>query len=290
MPDGRYLIEAGPMIHLLSTGRDLVRFAREGPGPNTGRGLLALGAPDYDAVGTLSRVAARVGGGPTAPRGSACVPAGPARWTPLPESAREVRAIASLFKNHEPVETLTGGEATEERFRQEAPRKRLLHVATHGFFLETGCGDASGPDNPLLHSGLVLAGANQGVVGRAKGREDGILTAEEIAALDLRGVELAVLSACDTGRGEIAVGEGVFGLRRAFEIAGARRVVMSLWPVPDRQARRWAARFYEEILAGLAPAEAARRSSLRSLKDLRERQLSTHPSLWAGFVVAGDWR
>lgn len=181
------------------------------------------------------------------------------------------------------VTVLTGAQAVEEALLRDAAGKRFLHLAKHGFFLGS-CGDA---EDPLLHSGLVLAGANR-ADGDETGVSDGILTAEEIVATDLRGVELAVLSACDTGRGAVTVGEGVFGLRRALEIAGVRTAVMSLWPVPDRQARRWMVDFYRaRVLESATARDAARRASMTLLSDLRSKELPAHPYLWTGFVVAG---
>src|SRR5262249_4171094 len=147
-------------------------------------------------------------------------------------------------------------EALEARVKgRRSPR--VLHLATHGFFLpdqprDPGTefreatlaavsGRLSGPgmENPLLRSGLALAGGNVGLHGGAPpaDAEDGLLTAEDVTGMDLLDTELVVLSACETGLGEVHVGEGVFGLRRAFVLAGARSLVMSLWKVPDEQTR-----------------------------------------------------
>ena len=145
-------------------------------------------------------------------------------------------------------------------------------------------------ENPLLLSGLAMAGANRRAAASAD-EEDGILTAEEVASLNLDGVEWAVLSACDTGLGEIKAGEGVFGLRRAFQVAGARTVIMSLWSVEDRAAMQWMRALYEgRLRRGLDTAEAVRAASLTVLAERRARGQSTHPFFWAGFVAAGDWR
>jgi CHAT domain-containing protein len=144
-------------------------------------------------------------------------------------------------------------------------------------------------ENPLLLSGLALAGANQR---RAAGPEedDGILTAEEIATLDLSSVEWAVLSACDTGLGAVQAGEGVLGLRRAFEMAGAGSVIMSLWAVDDFWSRRWMAELYQgRFRRGLRTADAVREASIAILNQLRGRRETAHPFYWAGFVAAGDW-
>jgi CHAT domain-containing protein len=181
-----------------------------------------------------------------------------------------------------------------------------LHLATHGFFLNGDCAAApsgtrgvgglssGGPrrpsGNPLLRSGLALAGANRRSLA-GPSEDDGILTAEEVASLDLSGVEWAVLSACDTGVGEIHAGEGVFGLRRAFQVAGARTVVMSLWSVDDQATRAWMKALYEgRFQRRLSTADAVHQASLSVLRDRRAKGLSTHPFFWAAFVAAGDWR
>jgi hypothetical protein len=145
-------------------------------------------------------------------------------------------------------------------------------------------------ESPLLRSGLALAGADRREQ-TAEGEDDGILTAEEIAAMDLSGVEWAVLSACDTGLGEVEAGEGVVGLRRAFQIAGVRTLIMSLWSVDDESTRRWMTALYDARLRkGMSTAESVRHATLSVLNARREADLSTHPFHWAAFVAAGDWR
>jgi CHAT domain-containing protein len=183
---------------------------------------------------------------------------------------------------------------------------RILHLATHGFFLvdQNGTGSADlrdlgaspsagsgrlsgkGLENPLLRSGLALAGANtwlqRGSIPAEA--EDGLLTAEDVTGLDLADTELVVLSACETGLGEIHVGEGVFGLRRAFTLAGARTLVMSLWKVPDRQTEELMIDFYQRIQAGQGRAEALREAQLA----LKARH--PEPLYWAAFICQGDPR
>jgi CHAT domain-containing protein len=118
-----------------------------------------------------------------------------------------------------------------------------------------------------------------------------VLTAEEIGSLDLSGIEWAVLSACDTGLGDIKAGEGVFGLRRAFQVAGAKTVIMSLWAVDDEAGRQWMNALYEARLERhLDTADCVREASLSVLRARRDAGLSTSPFYWAGFVAAGDWR
>jgi CHAT domain-containing protein/tetratricopeptide (TPR) repeat protein len=310
LPDrGRYLIETGPSIQILSTGRDLARYARRAGGEAHApdRGALALGAPDFDATPEAQRLAmTKSHGGPplgadfaTAFRGPApaCLDPARAHWQAIPASGREAERVAGLLRGHEPALALTGAAASETRFKQEAPGRRVLHLATHGFFVDETCDGRPRPQgqatpaaaNPLLMSGLVLAGANRGAHAPATD-DDGILTAEELAALDLSAADLVVLSACDTGRGEVSIGEGIFGLRRALEIAGAHSVVMSLFPVPDRQASRFMDRFYRARLDGRPTPEAARSASLQALEDLRRSERPAHPYYWSGFVTAGDWR
>jgi CHAT domain-containing protein len=150
--------------------------------------------------------------------------------------------------------------------------------------------DVTSRENPLLLSGLALAGANQRAAARPD-EDDGILTAEEVASLNLSGVEWAVLSACDTGLGTITSGEGVFGLRRAFQIAGAHTVIMSLWSVDDQATRRWMRALYEgRFQRSLDTAHAVREAGLAVLRERRAKGLSTLPFYWAAFVAAGDWR
>jgi CHAT domain-containing protein len=111
-----------------------------------------------------------------------------------------------------------------------------------------------------------------------------------VAALELSGVEWAVLSACETGVGEVRSGEGVLGLRRAFESAGARTLITSLWAVEDAATRDWMRHLYEGRAQGLATADAVRRASLRMIESRRAAGRTTHPFVWGGFVAAGDWR
>jgi len=112
-----------------------------------------------------------------------------------------------------------------------------------------------------------------------------------ISSLDLTGVEWAVLSGCDTGVGEIRAGEGVFGLRRAFQIAGAKTVIMSLWAVEDQTTRRWMTTLYENrLVKGMGTADAVREAGLAALRQRRAEGVSSHPVYWAAFVAAGDWR
>jgi CHAT domain-containing protein/Tfp pilus assembly protein PilF len=195
-------------------------------------------------------------------------------FAPLAATEGEARAIKTLFPD---AALFTGRRATKATLqRVEAPR--MLHIASHGFFLEDPRVNAQ---NPLLRSGLALAGAN--LTGNA--HDDGILTALEAAGLDLWGTKLVTLSACDTGIGEVRNGEGVYGLRRAFVLAGAETVVMSLWPVSDYFTRQMMVAYYTGLRAGLGRSDALRQAKLAILK----RKSRQHPFYWASFIQSGEW-
>jgi CHAT domain-containing protein/tetratricopeptide (TPR) repeat protein len=324
--DGPYLAESGPEIHYLAAERDLLVDPLEG----TGKGLLVVGAPAFDATRDALASATRASapakhGVRAAPvfRGAAPGCRGPwsARFDPLPASAEEAAQVMSVWTRgaagasvssrgeaERDVMRLDGASAGETAFKRAAPGRRILHLATHGFFLDDRCGAAADPsagrstsgrarpawtgdgDNPLRLAGLAFAGANHRTAA-SPDEDDGILTAEEVGALDLSGVEWAVLSACDTGLGERRIGEGVLGLRRAFQVAGVRTVIMSLWPVDDRVARAWMSSLYHHrFVRGLGTVEAVRAAALEQLRRRRRSGLNTHPFYWGGFAAVGDPR
>ncbi len=323
LPDGAtgYLVERGPVVHYLSAERDLVLTAL-----SQGTGLLAAGAPRFDErpSAVQARPASAQERRPATTVASAvfrgalpsCGNFDTLRFAALPSAGLEIEDVADAWRSSarrlrgattseafgaEPV-LLSGPGASEAAVKAIAPGRRIVHLATHGFFLGD-CPSASGSeaarptrsatvfaDNPLLLSGLALAGANQRSTA-PPGAEDGILTAEEIAALDLSGVEWAVLSACETGVGELRSGEGLFGLRRAFQIAGARSLILSLWPVEDEASRQWMKTLYRNrLVRGMTTAKAVHEASREELLKRRAAGQSTHPFYWAGFVAAGDWR
>jgi CHAT domain-containing protein len=137
-------------------------------------------------------------------------------------------------------------------------------------------------ENPLLRSGIALAGANERHSGA---NEDGILTALEVAQLDLHGTELVVLSACDSGIGDVQNGEGVYGLRRALVLAGAQTQVTSLWKVSDEATRTLMVDFYQRLLKGEGRSAALRHAQLAMLANPE----LAHPYYWASFVPIGNW-
>ncbi|HUD71969.1 MAG TPA: CHAT domain-containing protein, partial [Dongiaceae bacterium] len=272
LPDrgDRFVIDTTPPIHYLGAERDLVRLRAPAP---RGRGALFVGGVDFDAPAR-----AATDRGPSEAR-----PPAPERFDPLPGTRAEVETLRTLRPDAESPELLTGAAATTAAFRALAPGRRLLHLATHAWFMGTAGAPSILADRRLLSSGVAFAGAN-----RPGG--DGILIADQIAALDLSAAEWVVLSACDTGSGHLLGSEGVIGLRRAFERAGARTVVTSLWPADDGAARLWMRALYDARAAGRSTPDAVRDASLQILEQARRSGRTPHPYYWGAFVAAGDWR
>jgi CHAT domain-containing protein len=216
-------------------------------------------------------------------------------WSPLPGTEKELQTLQSLFQSRQVKSTVfSANNATEENLKKlsnNAPA--ILHIATHGFFLPdppmnntTGSLQSPGmnqpaPDqNPLMRSGIVLAGANRYWKNTqvAVGKDDGIVTAYELAQLNLQGAEMAVLSACETGLGEVQDAEGVFGLQRALKMAGIKYMLLSLWEVPDNETMELMSLFYTKLLSGTAP---------RNAFDQAQRAMRSKypPFAWAAFVL-----
>ncbi|MFD9407002.1 CHAT domain-containing protein [Streptomyces sp. NPDC059989] len=263
--DGTRLIDTYE-IGLVTTGRDLLRGrSHHRPSPP-----VVFADPDYDAGRTGD---------------------GPALFEPLPHARDEGRWIAERIG----ADLWTGPEATESRLRTvRAPL--VLHLATHGYASHEplrpgGHPPTDGPPpepapetDPMLCSGLALAGANTWLVAQqpVESAGDGILTAADVYDLDLLGTEMVVLSACGTGLGRYQPGEGVFGLRRAFEITGARSVLVSLWDVPSAPTALLMREFYRALLRG-RPRTAALRSAQQAV-----RRRYPEPVAWAPFALFGD--
>jgi CHAT domain-containing protein/Tfp pilus assembly protein PilF len=287
---GKFLIERYSFVYLTS-GRDLLRMKVKVP---SNQPATVFANPDF--------------GPPTVVPGTdqssdSCLVS--LQWKQLPGTASQAKALETLLPG---AAILTDRQPTEAAIKSViAPE--ILHVATHGFFLT--CNDsgrpsiASAPDtmggalyraedqlltndhpsnaleNALLRSGLVLTDANL----HKSGNDDGILTALEAASLNLWGTKLVVLSACDTGVGEVKGGEGVYGLRRALALAGTESQIMSLWQVSDKPTRDLMVGYYRLLKMGQGRGEALRQVQLCMSKS----QTRWHPYYWAGFIQSGDW-
>ena len=273
---GRFLIERFATTYLTS-GRDLLRM--DPSRAAAGRPVIVADPLFGEPATLLARRTAPAGARETRRSVTVAPEMAGLYFAPLSGSAMEGNAIKSLFPE---AVLLTGRRASKAALeRMSAPS--VLHIASHGFFLSDNAGadGAVVAQNPLLRSGLALAGAN--LPGAAHG--EGILTALEAAGLDLWGTRLVTLSACDTGIGEVRNGEGVYGLRRAFMLAGADTLVMSLWPVSDSIARDTMVPFYTRLRTGTGRGDALRQAKLAILKRPAQR----HPYYWAAFIQSGDW-
>jgi CHAT domain-containing protein/tetratricopeptide (TPR) repeat protein len=287
LPDtgGRFLAESSATFIVLDHERDCR------PQPTaSGVGLLALGDPDFDCCADPL-----LAGRGTRRDAGDCRAIAEGRFTALPATREEVIELADRWRRTAPdgttADVLLGPEASESPLRARAAGHRVLHLATHGFALGDDCRPrewrAAGVLKGALGSGLVLSGADHWSAGTANAA-DGLLTAEEVASLDLSGVDLAVLSACESGAGTATAWEGLIGLRRAFTIAGVRHLVVSLWSVGDREARDWIGAFYRGYLEErLSPPEAGRRAAVELLAARRGAGRSIHPFYWAGFLTVG---
>lgn len=221
-------------------------------------------------------------------------------WNYLEGTEREVNSIEKVMKSSGiKVKLKKGSDASEESFKNigsnKSPSPQILHIATHGYFFTDSKTNGQRPaisnqtelvfkmsDHPMLRSGLILAGGNAAWQGKQtlEGREDGILTAYEISQMNLANTELVVLSACETGLGDIQGNEGVYGLQRAFKIAGAKYLIMSLWQVPDKQTSLLMTTFYKKWLENKMPIPDAFHAAQKEL-----REIGLDPYQWAGFVL-----
>lgn len=289
---GKFVLDRVELTYLTS-GRDLLRLQAQ---------TKPKSAPLIVANPAFGRAPVGSSGGSRG-RGT---PLGNTVFGQLPGTAFEGKDLKKILSS-EQAELLVDRQATEERLKGvQAPK--ILHIATHGFFLSdrtsagsnggargleltpSGAPPASpqaqvaGPrvpvENPLLRSGLALAGAND----PGSDKEDGILTALEAASLDLHGTKLVVLSACETGLGDVQNGDGVYGMRRALVMAGAETQVASLWKVADEETRDLMVSYYEKLQKGGGRSEALREVQLAMMA----KPATAHPYFWASFLVAGE--
>lgn len=279
----RYVLEDWLVVYV-NSARDLLRSRSEKPGS----GAVILADPRFDEPAT----------GPVEKRPiHGMRPGLPMLFPPLRAAATEARDIAALLSESGLDARMLTGSAARETELEAVRSPEILHIATHGFFLNGQNPDVRGRravvlteespaaimDTPLLRSGLALTGAN---IGGPDPSNDGIMTAMEASSLHLDGTRLVVLSACDTGLGTLSIRDGVYGLQRALIIAGAETIVASLWRVSDRATKDLMVGYYRQLLAGHGRAESLRRVQMAFLRDERR----AHPFYWAPFVVTGDPR
>jgi CHAT domain-containing protein/Tfp pilus assembly protein PilF len=301
---GKLLLEKYQLRYVNST-KDLLRPLHT----VSSKTAALLGNPKFDLTEAEQRAAlAELSGGnqqhtqvaassvPSVPTGQRAVDLSGGALNPLPGTQAEVSAIEKLLTNSAwQVAPYTGDHALEE-VMDKLRSPRIVHIATHGFFLSDQeiaqksktTGSRQTPiEDPMLRSGLFFAGADRIRSGAAPalGLDDGVLTAYEASQLDLEGTELVVLSACETGLGQQSNGEGVFGLRRGLQEAGADAVMMSMWSVPDRETQELMALFYAKWLAGMDKPEALRQAQLEERETVRQRYGKDLPFYWGAFVL-----
>jgi CHAT domain-containing protein len=306
---GKYLVESYQCSYV-SSARDLLR-----PQPSSsGQGVVIVADPDYNlGVEEWLKQAARLKqpdpqGNALAVRGPSLQSRGGLKWKRLQATATEAADVEELLKaagwQASAIEVHLDANALEERVKL-VRSPQILHLATHGEFLKKPGKEGEEPspgrepgleaqmervDNPLLRSFLVFAGSN-----RADERppdkarlDDGLLTAEEVALLDLRGTELVVLSACKSGLGDVHDSEGVYGLRRAFLYAGARTLVTTLFIVPSDASAELMKSFYTHLASGKGKLEALHQAQKDMIRERREKGGAAHPFFWASFTLIGE--
>jgi CHAT domain-containing protein len=221
-------------------------------------------------------------------------PASKNSWNVLPGTAKEITGLQQLFASRSvKINLVSSNKASEETYKKlNGQSPSIMHLATHGFFLPDPAKTTTdtislkfqnpyqlSPD-PLMRSGIILSGGNHAWNGEklTPGTEDGILTAYEIAQMDLHNTQLVVLSACETALGDLQGAEGVFGLQRAFKIAGVKNMVLSLWQVPDKETVELMTAFYTNLLSG----KPVREAFYLAQKDMHTKY---SPFFWAAFVL-----
>ncbi|HYO54200.1 CHAT domain-containing tetratricopeptide repeat protein, partial [Archangium sp.] len=298
--DGTHFLVDSLDITYLTSGKDLLPRPEDIP---PARSVVVLADPDFgsppaaptlatEAAPALAERSASLERFFSTPRSDLA----DQPWPPLPGTRKEAEAIQRLLPH---ARLLLGPAATKDALLK-LTTPGVLHIATHGFFLEDapssppatravghfgavgGSGPPLRPPDPLLRSGLVLVGAHAPTAQLgSRSHPDSLVTALELAGLDLWGTQLVVLSACDTGRGDVKLGQGVYGLRRALVMAGAETLVTSLWKVNDDITRQLMEDYYRHLLAGQGRTTALR----QAMRELRQKQ--PHPHFWAPFIAIG---
>jgi CHAT domain-containing protein/Tfp pilus assembly protein PilF len=313
--DGKLLMEK-TQLRIVNSTKDLLLPPAMAGGQT--RNALLVGNPKFDLSGAQQKTAlaelqrGATGAGTEAPQGLPPVdaPAKPVEvasrggdlaggdLNPLPGTQEEVDTVDGLLKNAGWQASEYTGDLALKQAMTQAHAPRIVHIATHGFFLSdeelkanaaAQGATANVNEDPMLRSGLFFAGADRVREGAAPeaGVDDGVLTAFEASQLNLQGTELVVLSACETGLGKVLNSDGVFGLRRGLQEAGADAVMMSMWSVPDKETQELMAGFYKNWTSGLEKPEALRQAQLAERETVKKRYGKDLPFYWGAFVMVG---
>jgi CHAT domain-containing protein/tetratricopeptide (TPR) repeat protein len=325
LPDGAraYLVEKGPRLHILNAERELLESVTPAKRASSGS-LLALGSPDFDHGDAGTPQSAPVVASLVRSAPDACAGGVSGLLAPLPGSGAEAAEAARQWRARpgQDSELLLGRDATEAAFKREAHGRLIIHLATHGVVARDTCAGAEQrvrgvggvaevqppvtgrrpgrPDaagvvavpvpSPWMgrRVWLALAGANRAAE-HTQDENEGLLTSEEVLTLDLAGTDWVVLSACHSGLAERWSREGTSGMARAFQVAGARSVIASQWPIADDATGEWMAALYAARAAGEVDAAAAASAASRAVLEARRRSgRSTHPFFWAAFTTNGE--
>lgn len=289
--EGKSLIKTKE-LRLITTGREIISI-NQNNSQNIERSFV-VSNPDFDL------------GVSNTNSGYQTVRSKPVEWSALPGTKKEGEAILEIID----ADLVTSKDATVDALKA-TKNKKIIHIATHAYYLSnidqpsielgqyvrglnlsrsSNLNEAFRDSNPLLRSGIVLAGANKATEARENisTTEDGYLTALEISVLPWEGTELVVISACDSGLGDIQAGEGVYGLKRAIAVAGSKSSLLSLWKVDDSATAAFMKRFYEQLAKGINRNRALANVQLEFQKHPIPGW--RHPNVWAAFQLSGDWR
>jgi len=294
-PKGDTLLSEQLQLRLLTTGRELLDLNQKNE--DISNVSLVVANPSFNKQIVLDIQQERTFVSTSAQKRSGDMNS--FQWSPLPGTKKEGQIISKAINANLLMQEKA---TTQEVIARNDPK--ILHIASHSFYLENQPKDdksskslflssaTSKPlqrflksENPLLRSGIVMAGANQPDTNQL---DDGYLTALEVAKIDLSATEMVVISGCNSGQGDINIGEGIYGLKRAIAVAGARSSLLSLWKVDDKATVAFMENFYIRLKNGAGRADALAATQ----KEFREHinQDWRHPYVWAAFQLSGDWR
>ena len=261
-------------LRLLTTGRELISLSKKSDTSN--RDSVVFANPNFNKFNNIGH--SNIGEkNPLSISQRRSKDLNSAKWNQLPGTSIEGRAVAKLLD----AELFEKDNATVIALENQKNNK-IIHIATHAFYLENKGNEI---ENSMLRSGIVFSGAN---FPDANPLDDGYLMALEIARFNWENTDLVVISACESGRGEFLSGEGLYGLKRAINVAGAKSSLLSLWKVNDEATAFFMKSFYEKLIAGESRAEAL----FKTQREFRNHKNENyrHPHIWAAFQLSGDWR